>query len=180
MAATAVWQPRDDGLDEICALLEQQISPSSVVDKSQIWKQLQHFSQFPDFNNYLVFILVRAEVFWRFLYSLSPSPEFLFCFQLIFPPYWLNLVVDDEWSLKLGSLISFAYPILFVAQLIWSWVSIGLLSFLETRTLISVNCALVDYFPLDHTRCWDYFVFILVWFDWFRFCFLIDLKFTCT
>nr|AAC64225.1 putative transportin [Arabidopsis thaliana] len=62
MAATAVvWQPRDDGLAEICSLLEQQISPSSVVDKSQIWKQLQHFSQFPDFNNYLVFILVRAE-----------------------------------------------------------------------------------------------------------------------
>ncbi|VVA99326.1 unnamed protein product [Arabis nemorensis] len=62
MAATAlVWQPQDGGLSEICALLEQQISPSSVVDKSQIWKQLQHFSQFPDFNNYLVFILVRAE-----------------------------------------------------------------------------------------------------------------------
>ncbi|CAN8271312.1 unnamed protein product [Cochlearia groenlandica] len=60
-AATAVWNPRDDGLAEICALLEQQISPSSVVDKSQIWKQLQHFSQFPDFNNYLVFILVRVE-----------------------------------------------------------------------------------------------------------------------
>ncbi|KAL0677161.1 hypothetical protein Bca4012_005142 [Brassica carinata] len=63
MAATAVvWQPREDGLSEICALLEQQISPSSAaVDKSQIWKQLQHFSQIPDFNNYLVFILVRAQ-----------------------------------------------------------------------------------------------------------------------
>ena len=62
MAATTVWQPRDDGLAEIFTLLEQQISPSSAVDKSQIWKQLEHFSQFPDFNNYLVFILVRAEV----------------------------------------------------------------------------------------------------------------------
>ncbi|CAH8342793.1 unnamed protein product [Eruca vesicaria subsp. sativa] len=61
MAATTVWQPRDDGLAEIFTLLEQQISPSSAVDKSQIWKQLEHFSQFPDFNNYLVFILVRAE-----------------------------------------------------------------------------------------------------------------------
>ncbi|KAF8090062.1 hypothetical protein N665_0489s0003 [Sinapis alba] len=61
MAATTVWQPRDDGLAEIFTLLEQQISPSSVADKSQIWKQLEHFSQFPDFNNYLVFILVRAE-----------------------------------------------------------------------------------------------------------------------
>ncbi|XP_048632631.1 transportin-1 isoform X1 [Brassica napus] len=58
----AVWQPREDGLSEICALLEQQISPSSAaVDKSQIWKQLEHFSQIPDFNNYLVFILVRAQ-----------------------------------------------------------------------------------------------------------------------
>ncbi|RID72268.1 hypothetical protein BRARA_C04169 [Brassica rapa] len=58
----AVWQPREDGLSEICALLEQQISPSSAaVDKSQIWKQLQHFSQIPDFNNYLVFILVQAQ-----------------------------------------------------------------------------------------------------------------------
>ncbi|XP_018440559.1 transportin-1 isoform X2 [Raphanus sativus] len=61
MAATTVWQPREDGLAEIFTLLEQQISPSSVADKSQIWKQLEHFSQFPDFNNYLVFILVRAE-----------------------------------------------------------------------------------------------------------------------
>ncbi|KAL0702601.1 hypothetical protein Bca4012_058723 [Brassica carinata] len=60
-AATTAWQPREDGLAEIFTLLEQQISPSSVADKSQIWKQLEHFSQFPDFNNYLVFILVRAE-----------------------------------------------------------------------------------------------------------------------
>uniref|UniRef100_M4F875 Transportin-1 n=1 Tax=Brassica campestris TaxID=3711 RepID=M4F875_BRACM len=61
MAATTAWQPLNDGLTEICTLLEQQISPSSAVDKSQIWKQLQHFSQIPDFNNYLVFILARAE-----------------------------------------------------------------------------------------------------------------------
>ncbi|XP_010548121.1 PREDICTED: transportin-1 [Tarenaya hassleriana] len=60
-AAPASWQPREDGLAGICGLLEQQISPSSAVDKSQIWQQLQHFSQSPDFNNYLAFILVRAE-----------------------------------------------------------------------------------------------------------------------
>ncbi|XVE67197.1 hypothetical protein DITRI_Ditri08aG0140800 [Diplodiscus trichospermus] len=63
MAATgsASWQPQEEGLKEICGLLEQQISPSSSADKSQIWQQLQHYSQFPDFNNYLVFILARAE-----------------------------------------------------------------------------------------------------------------------
>ncbi|KAG5555116.1 hypothetical protein RHGRI_012595 [Rhododendron griersonianum] len=35
------------------------MSPTS--DKSQIWQQLQHYSRFPDFNNYLAFILARAE-----------------------------------------------------------------------------------------------------------------------
>ncbi|KAJ0588039.1 putative importin-beta domain, armadillo-like helical, importin beta family [Helianthus annuus] len=58
-AAAAAWQPQEAGFKEICGLLEQQISPSS--DKSQIWQQLQHYSQFPDFNNYLAFILARAE-----------------------------------------------------------------------------------------------------------------------
>ncbi|GAV77247.1 HEAT domain-containing protein/IBN_N domain-containing protein/HEAT_EZ domain-containing protein [Cephalotus follicularis] len=57
----ASWQPQEEGLREICGLLEQQISPTSTIDKSQIWQQLQHYSQFPDFNNYLAFILARAE-----------------------------------------------------------------------------------------------------------------------
>ncbi|KAJ8530306.1 hypothetical protein K7X08_037141 [Anisodus acutangulus] len=35
------------------------MSPTS--DKSQIWQQLQHYSHFPDFNNYLVFIFARAQ-----------------------------------------------------------------------------------------------------------------------
>ena len=90
MAATTVWQPRDDGLAEIFTLLEQQISPSSAVDKSQIWKQLEHFSQFPDFNNYLVFILVRAEVSLLSLSSLS-----------VIDSIYLS---PDDWSLKFGSL----------------------------------------------------------------------------
>lgn len=59
MSATASWQPQEEGFNEICGLLEQHISPTS--DKTQIWQQLQHYSQFPDFNNYLAFILARAE-----------------------------------------------------------------------------------------------------------------------
>ncbi|PQQ14460.1 transportin-1 isoform X2 [Prunus yedoensis var. nudiflora] len=62
MASSAPWQPKEEGFAEICGLLEQQIShSSSSADKSQIWQQLQHYSQFPDFNNYLAFILARAE-----------------------------------------------------------------------------------------------------------------------
>ncbi|KAF8377772.1 hypothetical protein HHK36_031157 [Tetracentron sinense] len=51
--------PQEEGFREICGLLEQHISPTS--DKPRIWQQLQHYSQFPDFNNYLAFILARAE-----------------------------------------------------------------------------------------------------------------------
>ncbi|XP_020550313.1 transportin-1-like isoform X1 [Sesamum indicum] len=56
----STWQPQEDGLREICGLLEQQMAPTSD-DKSMIWQRLQHYSQFPDFNNYLAFILARAE-----------------------------------------------------------------------------------------------------------------------
>ncbi|KAG1363579.1 putative Transportin-1 [Cocos nucifera] len=59
-AAVALWQPQEEGLREICGLLERHISPNS--DQSRIWQQLQHYSQFPDFNNYLAFILAHAEI----------------------------------------------------------------------------------------------------------------------
>ncbi|XP_015059174.1 transportin-1 isoform X2 [Solanum pennellii] len=59
MAASGTWQPQEQGFKEICGLLEQQMSPTS--DNSQIWQQLQHYSQFPDFNNYLAFIFAHAE-----------------------------------------------------------------------------------------------------------------------
>ncbi|KAK6915084.1 Importin-beta, N-terminal domain [Dillenia turbinata] len=65
------WQPQEEGIKEICGLLEQQISPTS--DKSQIWQQLQHYSRFPDFNNYLAFILVRADVYGN-LIAVSDNP----------------------------------------------------------------------------------------------------------
>ncbi|KAJ9165919.1 hypothetical protein P3X46_020732 [Hevea brasiliensis] len=59
MATQALWQPKEEGLREICGLLEQHISPTS--DKTRIWQQLQHYTQFPDFNNYLAFIFARAQ-----------------------------------------------------------------------------------------------------------------------
>ncbi|MQL89605.1 hypothetical protein Taro_022175 [Colocasia esculenta] len=58
-AAAAVWQPQEEGFREICGLLEQHISPTS--DQPRIWEQLQRYNQFPDFNNYLAFILTRGE-----------------------------------------------------------------------------------------------------------------------
>ncbi|RZC67153.1 hypothetical protein C5167_010847 [Papaver somniferum] len=58
-ADTMMWQPQEDGVREICSLLQKQISPNSPL----IWcrQQLQHFSQLPDFNNYLAYIIARAQ-----------------------------------------------------------------------------------------------------------------------
>ncbi|KAG6408037.1 hypothetical protein SASPL_131039 [Salvia splendens] len=54
------WVPQEDGLREICGLLQQQVAPTAD-DKSMIWQKLEHYSQFPEFNNYLS-IFARAEI----------------------------------------------------------------------------------------------------------------------
>ncbi|KAG8374854.1 hypothetical protein BUALT_Bualt10G0038900 [Buddleja alternifolia] len=60
VAEASTWKPQEEGLREICGLLDQQMAPTSD-DKSMIWQRLQHYSQFPDFNNYLAFIFAHAE-----------------------------------------------------------------------------------------------------------------------
>lgn len=57
--AALVWQPQEEGLKEICTLLHEYKAPSS--DQNRVFQQLQRFSQFPDFSNYLSFILCRSE-----------------------------------------------------------------------------------------------------------------------
>lgn len=60
MASSIVWHAQEEGVKEICGLLQEFRQPS--VDQTRIWQQLQRASQYPDFNNYLAFILCRAEV----------------------------------------------------------------------------------------------------------------------
>ncbi|XP_017247330.2 transportin-1 [Daucus carota subsp. sativus] len=67
--ALELWAPRT--LQEAIILARYQeflLEESSMVvnvemkcDKSQFWQQLQRYSQFPDFNNYLAFIFSRAQ-----------------------------------------------------------------------------------------------------------------------
>ncbi|KAI3966311.1 hypothetical protein MKW92_029807, partial [Papaver armeniacum] len=56
-----IWQPQEEGVREICSLLQKQISPNS--DKPLIWysQQLQNLSRLPDFNNYLAYIIARDQ-----------------------------------------------------------------------------------------------------------------------
>ncbi|URE22935.1 hypothetical protein MUK42_17655 [Musa troglodytarum] len=59
-AAAGLWQPQEEGLREIIGFLAQQISPFSY--RPQMSPQIEYYNQFSEFNNYLVFILVSAEM----------------------------------------------------------------------------------------------------------------------
>ncbi|KAH9541786.1 hypothetical protein CY35_14G084100 [Sphagnum magellanicum] len=59
MANHHAWQPQEEGVKEICGLLLESKVPSG--DQNRVWQQLQRCNCFPDFNNYLAFILCRAE-----------------------------------------------------------------------------------------------------------------------
>jgi transportin-1 len=86
--AAASWRPQEEGLKEICGLLEQYRLPT--VDQSRIWQQHQRCSQLPDFNNYLAFILCRAEgdaVNIRQAAGLLLKNNLKSSYQLIQPPH---------------------------------------------------------------------------------------------
>ncbi|CAI5468976.1 unnamed protein product [Closterium sp. Yama58-4] len=57
--AAAAWQPSEQGANEICSLLHEYLKPG--VDQARIFQELQRCSQFPDFNNYLAFLLCKGE-----------------------------------------------------------------------------------------------------------------------
>ncbi|GJP69466.1 hypothetical protein CLOP_g479, partial [Closterium sp. NIES-67] len=57
--AAAAWQPSEQGANEICTLLHEYLKPG--VDQARIFQELQRCSQFPDFNNYLAFLLCKGE-----------------------------------------------------------------------------------------------------------------------
>lgn len=61
MSAPGGWSPQSEGVEQIVNLLTQYMQPT--VDQAQIFAQLQHCSTFPDFNNYLTFILSSGEGF---------------------------------------------------------------------------------------------------------------------
>lgn len=52
------WQPTQDGLDQILQLLRQSQS-TDVQTQNHVQQRLEELNQFPDFNNYLVFVLSR-------------------------------------------------------------------------------------------------------------------------
>ena len=54
------WQPDQQGLEQILQLLKESQSPNTETQKS-VQQKLESLNQFPDFNNYLIFVLTKLK-----------------------------------------------------------------------------------------------------------------------
>lgn len=52
------WQPTQEGLEQILQLLRQSQS-TDVQTQNHVQQRLEELNQYPDFNNYLVFVLSK-------------------------------------------------------------------------------------------------------------------------
>ncbi|XP_049816138.1 transportin-1 isoform X2 [Schistocerca nitens] len=52
------WQPQEDGLRQILQLLKESQSPDTATQRA-VQQKLEELNKFPDFNNYLIFVLTK-------------------------------------------------------------------------------------------------------------------------
>jgi hypothetical protein len=70
------WQPDQAGLTQILQLLKESQSPVNEVQRA-VQEKLESLNQFPDFNNYLVYVLTKLKTEGRMAATLcdSTSPQ---------------------------------------------------------------------------------------------------------
>jgi len=52
------WQPQEEGLKQILQLLKESQSPDTATQRA-VQQKLEELNKFPDFNNYLIFVLTK-------------------------------------------------------------------------------------------------------------------------
>ncbi|KAM9677894.1 LOW QUALITY PROTEIN: transportin-1-like [Trichechus inunguis] len=54
------WKPDEQGLQQILQLLKESQSPDSTIQRT-VQQKLEQLNQYPDFNNYLIFVLTKLK-----------------------------------------------------------------------------------------------------------------------
>ncbi|XP_060578351.1 transportin-1-like, partial [Ruditapes philippinarum] len=54
------WQPEENGLGQILQLLKESQSPDNATQRA-VQQKLEELNKFPDFNNYLIFVLTKLK-----------------------------------------------------------------------------------------------------------------------
>ncbi|XP_014661987.1 PREDICTED: transportin-1-like, partial [Priapulus caudatus] len=52
------WQPDQNGLQQIIQLLKESQSPDTATQRA-VQEKLEELNKYPDFNNYLIFVLTK-------------------------------------------------------------------------------------------------------------------------
>ncbi|XP_022647972.1 transportin-1-like [Varroa jacobsoni] len=55
-----VWQPAEQGLQQILQLLKESQSPDTTIQRT-VQQKLEDLNKYPDFNNYLIFVLTKLK-----------------------------------------------------------------------------------------------------------------------
>uniref|UniRef100_A0A8C8E6J5 Uncharacterized protein n=1 Tax=Otus sunia TaxID=257818 RepID=A0A8C8E6J5_9STRI len=76
------WKPDEQGLQQILQLLKESQSPDTTTQRA-VQQKLEQLNQYPDFNNYLIFVLTKLKSEGKFL---------RYCFILFFFSCFLNLL----------------------------------------------------------------------------------------
>uniref|UniRef100_A0A8B9N7V1 Uncharacterized protein n=1 Tax=Accipiter nisus TaxID=211598 RepID=A0A8B9N7V1_9AVES len=72
------WKPDEQGLQQILQLLKESQSPDTTTQRA-VQQKLEQLNQYPDFNNYLIFVLTKLKSEGKFLrYRLFYSIFFFF------------------------------------------------------------------------------------------------------
>eukprot|EP00958_Prasinococcus_capsulatus_P023744 scaffold3600_cov387-Prasinococcus_capsulatus_cf.AAC.6 len=58
-AMASAWQPNEEGVRRITTLLQEYLQPGA--DQARLFQELEQCKQFPDFNNYLAFVLCLGQ-----------------------------------------------------------------------------------------------------------------------
>jgi len=54
------WKPDEQGLQQILQLLKESQSPDTTIQRT-VQQKLEQLNQYPDFNNYLIFVLTKLK-----------------------------------------------------------------------------------------------------------------------
>uniref|UniRef100_A0A8C3JXS8 Uncharacterized protein n=1 Tax=Calidris pygmaea TaxID=425635 RepID=A0A8C3JXS8_9CHAR len=60
------WKPDEQGLQQILQLLKESQSPDTTTQRA-VQQKLEQLNQYPDFNNYLIFVLTKLKSEGKFL-----------------------------------------------------------------------------------------------------------------
>eukprot|EP00061_Rhincodon_typus_P014739 g41985.t1 len=104
------WQPDEQGLQQVLQLLKDSQSPDTATQRA-VQQKLEQLNQYPDFNNYLIFVLTRLKsegaVHFSSLFCLKRHVRFHFA-NLLVEHWFIHMrcgIMQDEPTRSLSGLI---------------------------------------------------------------------------